>query len=61
MEIRKISSGAKWEDLVGYSRAIKAGNRVMVTGTTSVDENGNIHGIGDAYAQTKFIFQKIEK
>lgn len=61
MEIRKISSGAKWEDIVGYSRAIKAGNRVMVTGTTSVDENGNIHGIGDAYAQTKFIFQKIEK
>ncbi|MBN8583883.1 MAG: RidA family protein [Ignavibacteria bacterium] len=60
MEIRKISSGAKWEDIVGYSRAIKAGNRVMVTGTTSVDENGNIHGIGDAYAQTKFIFQKIE-
>lgn len=61
MEIRKISSGAKWEDIVGYSRAIKAGNRVMVTGTTSVDENGNIHGVGDAYAQTKFIFQKIEK
>lgn len=61
MEIRKISSGAKWEDLVGYSRAIKAGNRVMVTGTTSVDENGNIHGVRDAYAQTKFIFQKIEK
>lgn len=61
MEIRKISSGAKWEDIVGYSRAIKAGNRVLVTGTTSVDENGNIHGVGDAYAQTKFIFQKIEK
>lgn len=61
MEIKKISSGAKWEDIVGYSRAIRAGNRVMVTGTTSVDENGNIHGIGDAYAQTKFVFQKIEK
>ncbi len=61
MEITKISSGAKWEDIVGYSRAIRAGNRVMVTGTTSVDENGEIVGIGDAYAQTKYIFQKIEK
>jgi len=61
LEIKKISSGAKWEGIVGYSRAIKAGNRVMVTGTTSVDENGGIVGIGDAYAQAKFIFQKIEK
>ncbi len=61
MEIKKISSGAKWEDVVGYSRAIKAGNRVMVTGTTSVDEKGDIVGVGNAYEQTKFIFQKIEK
>lgn len=61
MEIKKISSGAKWEDIVGYSRAIKAGNRVMVTGTTSVDEKGDIVGVGDAYKQTRFIFQKIEK
>lgn len=61
MEIKKISSGAKWENIIGYSRAIRAGNRIMVTGTTSVDENGGILGIGDAYAQTKYIFQKIEK
>jgi enamine deaminase RidA (YjgF/YER057c/UK114 family) len=61
MEIKKISSGAKWEDIVGYSRAIRAGNRVMVTGTTSVDENGEIIGKGNAYEQTKYIFQKIEK
>lgn len=61
MKIKKISSGAKWEDIVGYSRAIKAGNRVMVTGTTSVDENGEIVGKGDTYLQTKYIFQKIEK
>ncbi|HWA06253.1 MAG TPA: RidA family protein [Ignavibacteria bacterium] len=61
MEIKKISSGAKWEDIVGYSRVIKAGNRVMVTGTTSVDEKGDIVGVGDAYKQTRFIFQKIEK
>lgn len=61
MEIKKISSGAKWESIVGYSRAIRAGNRVMVTGTTSVNENGEIVGIGNAYEQTKYIFQKIEK
>lgn len=61
MEIKKISSGAKWENIVGYSRAIRAGNRVMITGTTSVDENGDIVGVGNAYEQTKFIFQKIEK
>ena len=61
MEIKRISSGAKWEDIVGYSRVVVAGNRVMVTGTTSVDENGDIIGIGDAYAQTKYIFQKITK
>ena len=61
MEVKKISSGAKWEDIIGYSRAIRAGNRVMVTGTTSIDENGEIVGIGDAYVQTKYIFQKIEK
>lgn len=61
MEIKKISSGAKWEDIIGYSRAIKAGSMIMITGTTSVDENGDIVGVGDAYAQTKYIFQKIEK
>ncbi len=61
MEIKKISSGAKWEDIIGYSRVIRVGNRIIITGTTSVDENGDIVGIDDAYAQTKYIFQKIEK
>jgi enamine deaminase RidA (YjgF/YER057c/UK114 family) len=61
MEIKKISSGAKWENIVGYSRAIKAGNRIMITGTTSVNENGEIVGIGNPYEQAKYIFQKIEK
>jgi enamine deaminase RidA (YjgF/YER057c/UK114 family) len=61
MEIKKISSGGKWEDIVGYSRAIRAGNRVMVTGTTAVDESGLIVGAGDAYRQTIYIFQKIKK
>ncbi len=61
MEIKKISSGAKWEGIIGYSRAIRIGNRVIVTGTTSIDENGNVLGKGNAYEQTKYIFQKIEK
>jgi len=56
----KISSGAKWEDIVGYSRAIRVGNRILVSGTTSI-ENGKIIGEGDIYLQTKTILQKIEK
>jgi enamine deaminase RidA (YjgF/YER057c/UK114 family) len=54
------SSGAKWENIVGYSRAVKIGNIVEVTGTVAVDENNNLIGEGSAYLQTKFILQKIE-
>jgi enamine deaminase RidA (YjgF/YER057c/UK114 family) len=54
------SSGAKWEDIVGYSRAVKVGNVIEVTGTVAVDEHNNLIGEGDAYLQTKFILQKIE-
>jgi enamine deaminase RidA (YjgF/YER057c/UK114 family) len=55
-----FSSGAKWEDIVGYSRAVKIGNLVEVTGTVAVDEDNNLIGEGSAYLQTKFIIQKIE-
>jgi len=55
-----FSSGAKWEDIVGYSRAVKIGNVVEVTGTVAVDEDNNLIGEGSAYLQTKFIIQKIE-
>jgi enamine deaminase RidA (YjgF/YER057c/UK114 family) len=55
-----FSSGAKWESIVGYSRAVRIGNVVEVTGTVAVDENNNLIGEGDAYLQTKFIIQKIE-
>ena len=55
-----ISSGAVWEDLVGYSRAVRIGNQIEISGTTSVDGK-TIIGIGDLYSQTIFIFQKIEK
>lgn len=53
------SSGAKWEDIVGYSRAVKVGNVIEVTGTVAVDENNLVVGRGDAYEQTKFILEKI--
>jgi len=55
-----ISSGAAWEDLVGYSRAVRIGNQIEVSGTTSVDGETLI-GKGDLYKQTIYIFQKIEK
>jgi enamine deaminase RidA (YjgF/YER057c/UK114 family) len=54
------SSGAKWEAIVGYSRAVKIGNVIEVTGTVAVDEQNQLIGEGDAYLQTKFIIQKIE-
>jgi enamine deaminase RidA (YjgF/YER057c/UK114 family) len=54
------SSGSKWEDIVGYSRAVKVGNVIEVTGTVASGEDGEVVGEGDAYLQTKFIYQKIE-
>lgn len=59
-KIKKFSSGGKWEEIFGYSRTIKAGNRIMIAGTTAVDDDGNIRGAGDSYEQTRFIFEKIE-
>jgi enamine deaminase RidA (YjgF/YER057c/UK114 family) len=61
MSRTNYSSGAKWEDIVGYSRAVKVGNTIEVTGTVAVDENSLLVGEGDAYAQTKFIIEKIER
>ena len=56
-----ISSGTRWEDIVGYSRAVRIGNIVEVAGTTAVDENGQVVGLGDSGEQTKFILSKIER
>ena len=56
-----ISSGTKWENIVGYSRAIRVGNIIEVAGTTAVDEYGQVVGLGDVGEQTKFIISKIEQ
>ena len=55
-----IPDGSPWEDIIGYSRAVRIGNTIEVAGTTAM--NGNeLVGENDVYAQTFFIFQKIEK
>ena|ERR1700730_11637567 len=61
MERINYSSGAKWEDVVGYSRAVRMGNIIEITGTVAVDENDQLVGGSDAYAQARYIIQKIEK
>ncbi|MFN2597652.1 MAG: RidA family protein, partial [Pyrinomonadaceae bacterium] len=47
-ERQRVSTGTKWEPLIGYSRAVRVGERIYVTGTTATDERGEIVGIGDA-------------
>lgn len=59
MRRENISSGAKWEDVVGYSRAVKIGDIIEVSGTAAVDADGNVVGKDNYYEQTKFIIQKI--
>lgn len=57
---QNISSGSPWEDVVGYSRAVKIGNTIEVAGTTAMDGDTLI-GKDDLYLQTKFVIEKIEK
>jgi enamine deaminase RidA (YjgF/YER057c/UK114 family) len=56
-----ISSGTIWEQKYGYSRAVRVGDLVFVAGTTAVDDNGAVVGVGSPYQQAKFIFQKIDR
>jgi enamine deaminase RidA (YjgF/YER057c/UK114 family) len=56
---RKYGSDSKWEEIVGYSRAIRVGNTIEVSGTVAVDAFNKIHGEGNAYEQTMFILDKI--
>ena len=60
MERQRISSGAPWERIVGYSRAVRVGRLVVVAGTTASDGEGNVIGAADPYAQAVAIFRKIE-
>lgn len=58
---QNISSGAKWEDIVGYSRAVRVDDRIYMTGTTALDEHGNIVGVNDGYAQAAQCIRNIER
>jgi enamine deaminase RidA (YjgF/YER057c/UK114 family) len=56
-----VSSGAKWEDIVGYSRAVRIGNVIEVAGTTAVDDRNEVVGVNNSYEQTRYVLGKIEK
>lgn len=58
---KNISSGRPWEPVVGYSRAVRVGNRIYVSGTTAINENGEIVGGGDPYLQTKASIITIQR
>ncbi len=60
MPVQRVFSGAPWEDRVGYCRALRTGNRVFVTGTAPVAEDGSVHAPGDAYAQAQRCLDIIE-
>lgn len=58
---KKYSSGAPWEDIVGYSRAVRVGNLIEVTGTIALDGDGNSVGVDDPYVQTQEIIRIADR
>jgi enamine deaminase RidA (YjgF/YER057c/UK114 family) len=60
MERQRVSTGTEWESSVGYSRAVRAGGEIHVSGTTATDDGGDLVGVGDPEAQTRRAIANVE-